>query len=146
MKKLICAGLLPFLLAFPCMSQTQESLCPKHIETPEYASIARTAHISGVVVMTLTIDAEGKVSDVKVTNEDQRFVKLLEIGAIKNIRLWTFAKPQSGPFTSTITYDFQIDDKLPLAGVKAYPTMTLVTYDLPGRVTIRTNAHAIETD
>src|SRR5271170_8132371 len=76
MKKLICAGLLPFLLAFPCMSQTQESLCPKHIETPEYASIARTAHISGVVVMTLTIDAEGKVSDVKVRSESDTRVSL----------------------------------------------------------------------
>jgi len=28
------------------------------------------------VVLTLTIDADGKVSDVKVTNEDERFVKL----------------------------------------------------------------------
>jgi len=143
-KKWMCCGCLPFLLALSCMSQTQQPLCPKHIETPIYPSIARTAHVSGTVVLTLTIDADGKVSDVKVTNEDQQFVKLLERGAIANVRLWTFAKPQSAPFTQNITYDFQLDDKLPLAGVKNYPDVTIVTYDLPARVTIRANNHVWE--
>lgn len=145
MKKLTFCGFLLFLLALSCMSQTQQSLCPKHIETPEYPAIARTAHISGVVVLTLTVDADGKVSDVKVTNEDERFVKLLERGAVENIRLWTFAKPQSAPFKQDITYDFQLDDKLPLAGVNDYPNVTLVSYDLPDRVTIRANSHVLET-
>jgi TonB family protein len=139
MKKLMFAGFLPFLSAFPCMGQTQQSLCPKHIETPTYPSIARSAHVSGLVVLTLTIDADGKVGDVKVTNEDQRFVKLLERSAVGNIRLWTFTKPQSAPSKQNVTYDFQLDDKLPLAGVNHYPDVTLVTYDLPDRVTIRTN-------
>lgn len=95
--------------------------------------------------MTLTIDADGKISDVKVANEDERFVKLLEIGALANIRLWTFAKPQSAPHKQNITYDFQLDDKLPLAGVKNYPDVTYVTYDLPNLVTIRANNHVLET-
>ncbi len=145
MMKLMCSGFLAFLLALSCMGQTQQSICPKHIETPTYPTIARTAHVSGVVLLTLTIDDEGKVSDVKVANEDDRFVKLLERGAITNIRLWTFAKPQSAPRKQNITYDFQLDDKLPLAGVNDHPDVTLVTYDLPDRVTVRANNHVLET-
>jgi TonB family protein len=145
MNKLMCSGFLPFLLALSCTGQTQQSICPKHIETPTYPAIARTAHVSGVVVLTLTIDDDGKVSDVKVANEDDRSVKLLERGAIGNIRLWTFAKPQSAPLKQNITYDFQLDDKLPLAGVKHYPDVIFVTYDLPDRVTVRANNHVLET-
>jgi TonB family protein len=145
MKKLMCSGFLPFLLALSCMDQTQQSICPKHIETPTYPAIARTAHVSGIVALTLTIDADGKVSDVKVTNEDERFVKLLERSAVDNIRLWTFTKPQSAPSKQNVTYDFQLDDKLPLAGVNNYPLVTLVTYDLPDRVTIRANSQVIDT-
>jgi hypothetical protein len=144
-KKLMLSGCLPFLWVLSCMGQTRQSLCPKHIETPTYAAIARTAHISGRVLMTLTINADGKVGDVAVTNEDERSVKLLEIGAVANIRLWTFAKPQSAPYKQNITYDFQLDDKLPLAGVKNYPDVTYVTYDLPDLVTIRANNHVLET-
>jgi TonB family protein len=145
MKKLMCSGFLPVLLALSCMGQTQQSICPKHIETPTYSAIARTAHVSGIVALTLTIDADGNVSDVKVTNEDERFVKLLERSAVDNIRLWTFTKPQSAPFKQNVTYDFQLDDKLPLAGVNNYPLVTLVTYDLPDRVTIRANSQVIDT-
>jgi TonB family protein len=139
MKKLLFAGLFLFLLAIPCLGQTQESLCPKHIETPIYPRIARFAHISAIVALTVTIDADGKVIDVQVTNENERFVKLLEVNAVANIRLWSFAKPQSAPATLNVTYDFQIDDKLPLEGAKNNPSVTLVTYDLPDHVTLRTN-------
>jgi TonB family protein len=144
MKKLIFPGCLLFLLTLSCMGQTRQALCPKHIETPTYPAIAKWAHVSGAVVLMLTIDADGKVSDVKITNEEERFVKLLERGAVANIRLWTFAKPQSAPFKQNITYDFQLDDKLPLAGVNDNPDVTLVTYDLPDRVTVRANNHVLE--
>ena len=147
MKKLmlILCGSLPLFLTFSCTSRTQQPLCPRHIETPEYATIAKAAHVTGTVVMMLTIDSTGKVSDVKVENATERFVKLLAFGAVANVRLWTFAKPQSAPFAQRITYDFQLDDKLPLAGVDNNPDMTIVTYDLPGLVTIRANNHVVQT-
>jgi TonB family protein len=146
MKTLILSGCLVFLLALSsCMSQPQPPLCPKHIETPRYSPVAKMAGISGAVMLTLIIDADGKVSDVKVTNEDQQFVKLLAHWAVDNVRLWTFAKPQSAPYKQNITYDFQIDGKLPLAGVDDYPDVTFVTYDLPDRVTVRANNHVVET-
>jgi TonB family protein len=145
-KKAMCSGFLPFLLALSGVGQTQQSLCPKHIETPTYSLIARTAHVSGTVVLTLTINADGKVSDVKVTNEDEPSVSLLKRSAVDNIRLWTFTKPQSAPFKQNVTYDFQLDDKLPLAGLNNYPLVTLVTYDLPDRVTIRANNRVVDTE
>lgn len=95
--------------------------------------------------MTLTINADGKISEVKVANEGEGFVKFLEVGAVTNIRLWTFAKPESAPYKQDITYDFQLDDKLPLAGVRNYPAVTYVTYDLPDLVTIRANNVVVET-
>jgi TonB family protein len=143
MKKLMCSGFLILVVALSCMGQMQ-SLCPKHIETPAYPPIARTAHVSGIVALTLTIDAGGKVSDVTVTNEDERFVKLLEKSAVSNIRLWTFTKPQSAPAKQNVIYEFQLDDKLPIAGAKNYPHVTIVTYDLPDRVTVRTNYQEVE--
>jgi TonB family protein len=144
MKKLMYSGFFSLFLTLSCMGQVKESLCPKHIETPTYPPIARTAHISGMVALTLTIDADGKVSDVKVTNEEERFVKLLAKGAVNNIRLWTFTKPQSAPVKQTVTYDFQLDDKLPVAGAHNYPRVTFVSYDLPDRITIRTNYEEAE--
>jgi TonB family protein len=144
MKKLMYSGFLSLFLTLSCMGQVHESLCPKHIETPTYPPIARTAHISGVVALMLTIDADGRVSDVKITNEDERFVKLLARSAVDNIRHWTFTKPQSAPAKQNVTYDFQLDDKLPVAGADNYPQVTFVTYDLPDRITIRANEQAVE--
>ena len=40
-----------------CSGRTQRFLCPRHIETPTYSALAKTAHVSGTVVLTLTIDA-----------------------------------------------------------------------------------------
>src|SRR5271168_3127672 len=63
MKKLMWSGFLVLVVALTCMGQMQQPLCPKHIETPAYPPIARTAHVSGIVALTLTIDADGRVSD-----------------------------------------------------------------------------------
>jgi hypothetical protein len=94
--------------------------------------IALTANVTGEVTLTLTIDADGKVGDVKATTDSNvpRFSTLLENVAVTNIRLWTFAKPPSAPYKQTIEYDYEIDRSLPLDGP------TKVTFDLPERATI----------
>jgi TonB family protein len=111
-----------------CFGQAQEALCPKHIETPVYPQIARTAHITGKVVLKLTIDSDGKVTDAETTNDD-KWVPLLKRSTMDNIRRWTFAKPPSAPYTDTIVYDYELD-----ATLKDYETK--VVYDLPDRVSI----------
>ena len=75
-----------------CFGQQQDALCPRHIETPTYPPIGRTAHLIGKVVLTLSLDADGKVSDVKVANEDDKGAGPLRLAAIENIRLWTLRK------------------------------------------------------
>jgi len=141
-KKFLC-GLVSLFAAYTGFGQTaQESLCPKHIETPVYSAIARVAHVSGKVILALTIDANGNVSDAKVTNENDKGVKLLELNATANARLWTFAMPPRAPFTDTIVYDFELDDSLP--GDDGSHPITKVTYDLPGRVLISANVRFID--
>jgi TonB family protein len=143
MEKTFFCGLIWFFAAYTGFGQTaQESLCPKHIETPAYPAIARVAHVSGKVILALTIDANGNVSEANVTNEDDKGVKFLELNAMANVRLWTFAIPPSAPFRDTIVYDFEIDDALP--GDDGNHPITKVTYDLPGRVLISANATFID--
>lgn len=119
---LIC---LVFCSAISCFAQSQQPLCPRHIETPTYPPIARGAHVSGKVILKITIDADGKVSDAEVTNTG---VNLLRQGAIDNVRQWTFEKPPVAPYTETLTFDYEL---VPQLGMPSK-----ATFDLPDHVTI----------
>ncbi len=125
-------GFLLFFLAGTCFGQGGEPLCPKHIETPVYPSIAQIANVTGKVSVALTIDADGKVADVKATTTESNVPAshLLEATTVTNIRRWTFARPPLAPYKQTILYDYEIDKSVPLDGP------TKVTFDLPERVTI----------
>jgi len=93
------------------------------------------ARIQGKVVLLMTIDSNGNVIDAKRTNDDKSH-PLLKINAIDNIRHWTFENPSSARRTQTIAYDYGIDESRPPTSIQT----TTVTYDLPDRVTILTNA------
>ena len=125
-------GLLLFFFAGTCFGQVGEPLCPNHIETPVYPPIARTAHVTGKVSVALTINADGKVADVKATTTESNVPAshLLEAMTVTNIRRWTFAKPRIAPYKQTIVYDYEIDKSAPL------DSPTKVSFDLPERVTI----------
>jgi TonB family protein len=129
-------------LAQNCLGQPQEALCPKHVEIPTYPPIGRTAHITGKVVLTLTLDRDGRVSNVNVANGDDKGVKILQAAAVDNVRLWTFAKPPAAPYTQTIVYDFELDPALP--GDDGDHSIVKVTFDLPDRVTIFTNLRIVD--
>jgi TonB family protein len=125
-------------LGCACVAQGVVALCPKHIETPSYPAIARAAHVTGKVVLALTINAEGNVIEAKVTNG----AAMLGESALDNIRHWTFTKPPTAPYTQTIVYDYEIDDSLP-ADDGSHPIVK-VSYDLPDRVMILTNSRLAE--
>jgi hypothetical protein len=132
-------------LAWSCLAQTQGAVCPQHIETPAYPPIARIAHVTGKVILKLTLDADGKVSDAKVVNDDDKGVGLLKLGSIDNVHLWSFAKPPTAPYTQTIVYDYELDDSLPgEGGPSALPAIVKVTFDLPERVTVLANLPFID--
>ena len=131
--------------AATCFAQSREPLCPKHIEEPSYPPVARAAHLMGKIALSVTITADGTVSDAQATNVEGP-LRLLARSAIENIRRWTFSKPPSAPYKETITYDYEFDESLPAAGgEKNFPVVTRVTFDLPDRVTILTNLSTIET-
>ena len=125
-------GFLVFFFAGTCFGQVGEPLCPKHIETPVYPSIAQTANVTGKVSVALTIDADGNVADVKATTTESNVPAshLLEAMTVTNIRRWTFAKPPVAPYKQTIVYDYEIDKSVPSDGP------TKVSFDLPEHVTI----------
>jgi TonB family protein len=143
MKRKLVGAFLSLFLAGVCFGQTQEVLCPRHIETPSYPPLARTAHITGEVILAVTIGSDGNVTDAKVTTDTKSNAVLLP-GAIDNIRHWTFAKPPTAPYTQTIVYDFEFDGSLP--GDDGHHPITKVTFDLPDRVTISANLRFIDAD
>ena len=141
MSRKLLGAFLSLCVAGGCSGQAPEALCPRHIETPSYPPIGRTANITGKVVLALTIDSEGNVADAKVTN-DSKSIAILEIGAIDNIRHWTFAKPPAAPYFQTIVYDYELDESLP--GDDGTRPIIKVNFDLPGRVTISANVRFID--
>jgi hypothetical protein len=146
-KKWIFCGCSPLLLALSCVGQTQQALCPKHIETPDYPAVARAAHVTGKFTMTATIDADGNVTNVEATTDDSvaRAHPLLQKYAVANLEQWTFVKPPYAPYTQAVVYDYELSAGLPASGGRHNaPVVTKVAFDLPDRVTIRVNPPFIE--
>lgn len=134
-----------FCVIGTCLAQDQPGLCPRHIEAPKFPPIARTAHVTGKVVLSVTIDADGNVTNAEATNHD-KWVRLLKTSAIDNVRRWKFSKPPSAPYTETLVYDYEFDSSLtPEGGPRNWPAITNVSFDLPDRVTLLTNGMMIET-
>lgn len=113
-----------------CFADGTKWLRPKHIEKPVYPPIARTAHITGQVSLTLTVDESGRVEDVKAHTEPDRAPgsKILQDSAVKTVRQWTFHKPPRVPYTETVVFDYRMDN-VKIDRVK-------VIYDSPLHVTI----------
>lgn len=130
-----------------CFAQDQAALCPRHIETPNYPVLARTAHVTGKITLTVTVGLDGNVEHVDATTDNpvQREHPLLQKYAIENMELWTFAKPPSVPYTQVIVYDYELDPALPPSGgPSSLPSITKTTFDLPNHVSITTNLPMIE--
>ncbi len=140
-------GCLMLWMAGTCFGQEAMPLCPRHIETPDYPPIGRTAHITGKITLTVTIDADGNVQHVEATTDNPvlQAHPLLQSHAIENMQHWTFAKPPSAPYTLAIIYDYEFDTALPPAGGPySSPSITKVKFDLPDHVTILTNTTIIQ--
>jgi TonB family protein len=146
--KQIALGCLLLFSPAACFGQGAEALCPRHIEAPDYPPIARAAHVMGKIMLTVTIDSEGKVENVDAIAEDphERAHPILQPYAIENMRRWTFAKPPAAPYVETIVYDYELDEDLPAeGGPSKLPAITKVNFDLPDHVTVLTNVQMIET-
>ena len=134
MTNKMAASLVLWLMA-SCFGET---VCPRHIETPTYPTVARVARAQGKVTLNVTIDGEGKVSNVVATGDPlHQAQSVFQKSAIDNIRHWTFEKPTSAPLMQVIVYEFKFDSSLPTSR-ENYP-ITQVNLDLPDRVTVLVN-------
>ena len=126
---------LPILLSCTTLSfADSRSVCPKHIEIPVYSPIARAAHVSGEVVVRVTMDANGRVTRAEALSGPD----VLRPTSLDNIRRWTFAAPPHADFTQTLTYVYKFDEEM------ASESATIVTFDLPDRVTLVTPVVSIQ--
>lgn len=103
-------------------------LQPKHIEVPEFDPAANV-YLDGHIVVTAVIDANGAVIETRATGQP-----ILAKIAMQNLRRWTFEKPRHSPWEQTIVYDYRLEGP-----ASCHVSPSLVTFDLPDRVTIVTN-------
>ena len=73
-----------------------------HRTAPTYPELARQMHLGGAVVLVVSVDEEGSVTEVKVRSGHP----LLLQSAISAVRMWKFA-PAPQPSQSTISVDFE---------------------------------------
>jgi protein TonB len=84
---------------------------PRKIQevAPAYPELARTARVSGVVIIEATIDEQGSVQDARVL----RSIPLLDRAAIDAVRQWRFTPTvlngQVIPVVMTVTVNFRLD-------------------------------------
>jgi len=75
---------------------------------PEYPPIAKMAQIQGKVVLGVTLDEEGKVTDLTLKSGPPLLVKAAEDA----VRQCKFAKPVSSPMQFEIIVDFALPDQV----------------------------------
>lgn len=119
---------LTLLLSTACSAQV--SLFPRHVVAPTYPQIAKTAHITGKVLLLVTIEADGRVSNVELTSGPP----LLQRNAIENVKLWVFDRPAAAPFIQTVVYNFQFGDDAFQKSCKEGEVR--VNYDFPEQVNL----------
>src|SRR5262249_9768240 len=75
---------------------------------PEYPDIAVAAHAQGAVILEAVVDAEGRVTDVKVV----RSVHFLDKPAMAAVKRWRYAPLMLNgvptPFIITVTLNFSL--------------------------------------
>jgi TonB family protein len=123
------------LLTGASASGGQDNLCVKHIESPVYDRVARAAHVAGIVELSVTIDAGGKV----VRAERVTGTEMLSRGALENVRRWIFDKPAYAPYTLKVVFEFKFD------GEPGETAVSASFFDLPGHVTVAVNPVPVET-
>lgn len=75
-----------------------------HAAAPSYPPLARMARVQTNVVLGITVDHEGKVSNISVISGHP----LLLNAAIDAVRQWKFAPPANAPVEATVTIPFRL--------------------------------------
>ncbi len=84
---LLQAGLLVLMLAFALPGRAADARGVKSRVAPVYPEIAKRMKITGLVKVEATVDAQGKVTDVKEVSGNH----MLAMAAADAVRQWKFA-------------------------------------------------------
>jgi TonB family protein len=95
------AVVLAMLCAFSVGAQAADERAVKSRVAPVYPEIAKRMRIGGVVKLEVTVDAEGKVTDVKAVSGNQ----MLSVAAEDAVRKWRFV-PGSDQSIVDVTLNF----------------------------------------
>jgi TonB family protein len=93
------AAVCAVLLGLPALA---EQRAIKSKVAPVYPEIAKRLHVTGIVKLEVTIDADGKVTAVKTTSGNH----MLAVAAEEAVQKWKFA---SGPGETTMDLDVNFD-------------------------------------
>ena len=93
--RIMQAAALALVVALAMPARAADERAVKSRVSPDYPEIAMRMRISGVVRLTVTVDPDGKVTDVKPLNGNA----MLSIAAEDAVRKWKF---EPGQATSTV--------------------------------------------
>jgi TonB family protein len=99
-ERLVLVGALALTFALP---SSAEDRAVKQRVPPMYPEIAKRMRIEGVVKMSVTVDAEGKVTDVKTESGN----RTLSIAAEDAVRKWKF-EAGAGVATVEVSMNFAL--------------------------------------
>lgn len=99
---LIQGAALVLLVALAIPAKAEDRAVKSRV-APAYPEIAKRMRITGVIVLSVTVDADGKVTDVKTISGN----RALSIAAEDAVRKWKFM-PGDGVATVEISINFAL--------------------------------------
>jgi TonB family protein len=101
--RLMQAAALALMVTMAVPARASDERAVKSRVAPAYPEIAKRMRISGVVRLSVTVDAEGKVTDVKPLSGNG----MLSTAATDAVRRWRF-EPGSGVSTVEVALNFSL--------------------------------------
>lgn len=116
------------LLQYGFGAELQQQVTVLKYVVPIYPAIAKTARITGDLVLSFNVQSDGTISDVQYVSGP----KILLQTSLDAIRQWKFQCLSCGygrPFHHPFTFSFRFDDKLSSQDHS-------IKYDLPDKLTL----------
>lgn len=130
----LTVSLVAVFVALTSLGVCQSTPQVRHIESPTYPNLARTAHVEGIVKVRLHLDETGKVTSLDMLSGPPLLREAVETKAKK----WIFV-PRTGD-SLEISFEFH------LIGPERRDPETEVSFDLPGKVVVVTHTRPIDYD
>jgi TonB family protein len=102
-KKMRIAGVLLVLGSLAAAGRADQRAVKQRV-TPVYPEIAKRLRVTGVVKLTVSVSADGKVTDVKTVSGNH----MLSTAAEDAVYKWKFA-PASGDSTEDLDINFELN-------------------------------------